>query len=104
MPVICMSDQTHLTNFSGNKKAWPVYLMIGNIHSWTRNSSSKMAIILVPILPSLPKFSSKTAKTRSAQGMTNDEVLEAVFSFIFELMETIMPHGKEMYCLDGQVQ
>lgn len=104
MPVICMSDQTHLTNFSGDKKAWPVYLTIGNIRSRTRNSPSKMAIILVALLPVPPKFSSKTAKTRSAQRMTNDEVLEAVFTFLFEPMETITANGKEMCCSDGQVR
>ena len=63
-----------------------------------------MAIILVALLPVPPKFSSKTVKTWSAQRMTNDEVLEAVFLFIFEPMDTIMAHGKEMCCSDGQVR
>jgi len=31
MPVICTSDKTHLTNFSGNQHVWPLYLTIGNI-------------------------------------------------------------------------
>jgi hypothetical protein len=26
-----MSDATHLTNFAGDKKAWPVYMTIGNL-------------------------------------------------------------------------
>jgi hypothetical protein len=30
-PVILASDKTNLTTFSGDKKAWPVYLTIGNI-------------------------------------------------------------------------
>jgi len=31
VPVICASDKTHLTNFSGDQHAWPLYLPIGNI-------------------------------------------------------------------------
>jgi hypothetical protein len=30
-PVILVSDKTQLTQFGGDKKAWPVYLTIGNI-------------------------------------------------------------------------
>ena len=30
-PVIISSDKTQLTEFSGNKQAYPVYLTIGNI-------------------------------------------------------------------------
>jgi len=30
VPVICASDKTHLTNFSGDQHAWPLYLTIGN--------------------------------------------------------------------------
>jgi len=31
IPIIIMSDATQLTNFSGDKKAWPVYMTIGNL-------------------------------------------------------------------------
>jgi len=31
VPVICASDKTHLTNFSGDRHAWPLYLTFGNI-------------------------------------------------------------------------
>ena len=30
-PVIIASDKTQLTQFCGDKSAWPVYLTIGNI-------------------------------------------------------------------------
>ena len=104
VPVICVSDQTHLTNFSGDKKAWPVYLTIGNIRSQTRNSPSKMAVILVALLPVPPKFTSKKTKTRGAQQTMNDEILDAVFSFIFEPLEAATKYGKEMCCSDGRVR
>ncbi|RPB21313.1 hypothetical protein L211DRAFT_769374, partial [Terfezia boudieri ATCC MYA-4762] len=31
--ILLVSDETHLTNFSGDKKLWPVYMSIGNIGS-----------------------------------------------------------------------
>jgi len=31
VPVICASDKTHLTNFSDDQHAWPLYLTIVNI-------------------------------------------------------------------------
>jgi hypothetical protein len=30
VPLVFMSDATHLNNFAGDKKAWPVYMTIGN--------------------------------------------------------------------------
>ena len=102
--VISVSDQTHLTNFSGDKKAWPVYLTIGNIHSQTHNSPRKMAVFLVALLPIPPKFTSKKTKTRGAQQMMNDEILDVVFSFIFEPLEAATKYSKEMCCLDGRVR
>jgi hypothetical protein len=104
VPIIGMSDQTHLTNFSGDKKAWPVYLTIGNILSRTRNCPSKMAIMLIALLPVPSKFASSQSKVRNAQRMTNSEVLESVFSLIFEPLEAITKLGKEMNCADGKVR
>ena len=31
VPLLLASDKTDLTNFSGDKPAWPVYMSIGNI-------------------------------------------------------------------------
>jgi len=31
VPVICVSNKTHLTTFSGYHLAWPVYITIGNV-------------------------------------------------------------------------
>lgn len=56
IPIICVSDGTHLTNFAGDKKAWPVYLTIANIPSKIRNKPTNMAIILIALLPIPPKF------------------------------------------------
>ena len=54
-----LSDQTHLTNFSGGKKLWPVYMTIGNIHSNICNKPSYNAWILIALPPIPPKRVSK---------------------------------------------
>ncbi|KAG0641167.1 hypothetical protein HOY80DRAFT_855915, partial [Tuber brumale] len=51
VPIICSSDVTFVTNFSADKKAWPIYLTIGNILSKTRNKSSNHASGLLALLP-----------------------------------------------------
>ena len=54
--IIRLSDQTQLTNFSGDENARPLYLTIGNILSQNRKSRAKMAIVLLPLLPVSPKL------------------------------------------------
>jgi len=82
VPIIGLSDQTHLTNFSGDKKAWPVYMTIGNILSRTRSSPAKMPILLLALLPVPPKFTGESACANEAQRQTNADVLRAVFDLV----------------------
>jgi hypothetical protein len=49
--VILGSDKAQLTVLSGDKKAWLLYLSIGNIRSWIRNCPSQNAWILIGYIP-----------------------------------------------------
>ena len=60
MPVICASDKTHLTNFSGDQHAWPLYLTIGNIRKDIRRASKKPAWTLVGLIPCPPNGAKNT--------------------------------------------
>jgi hypothetical protein len=51
IPVILGSDKTHLTVLSGDKKAWPLYLSIGNIKSRIRNSQNQRAWLIIGYIP-----------------------------------------------------
>jgi hypothetical protein len=51
LPILLGSDKTHLTVFAGDKKAWPLYLSLGNIKSSFRNKPSNHTWVLVAYLP-----------------------------------------------------
>jgi hypothetical protein len=54
MPVICTSDNTYPTNFSGDQHAWPLYLTIGTIPKGVRRTPKKLSWILVGLIPCPP--------------------------------------------------
>ncbi|EGO04771.1 hypothetical protein SERLA73DRAFT_38020, partial [Serpula lacrymans var. lacrymans S7.3] len=49
-PVIIATDKTQLTQFSGNKSAYPVYLTLGNLPRSMHCKPSKHACILIAYL------------------------------------------------------
>jgi hypothetical protein len=51
LPVILGSDATHLTVFAGNKKAWLLYLSLGNIQAFVCNKpSNRVLLAYLPIV------------------------------------------------------
>ncbi|KAF8441128.1 hypothetical protein BGX38DRAFT_1096931, partial [Terfezia claveryi] len=55
VPILLASDQTHLTNFSGDKKLWPLYMSIGNIKFTICNKPTMNVWIPIALLPIPPK-------------------------------------------------
>ncbi|KAH8147002.1 uncharacterized protein LAJ45_08801 [Morchella importuna] len=97
VPVICASDGTHLTNFSGDKKAWPVYLTIGNITSEIRNKPSSFAFILLALLPVPRKLGVRANEHRRE----NQMALHKVLGEILEGLRGPAQNGELIACADG---
>jgi hypothetical protein len=60
VPVICASDKSHFTNFSGDQYSSPLYLMIGNIRKDIWWIPIQPTWILVGLLPCPPKGAKNT--------------------------------------------
>ena len=50
-PIILASDKTKLSQHSGDKTAWPIYLTLGNITSSVRRQPSQNTAVLLGYLP-----------------------------------------------------
>ncbi|OAX31080.1 hypothetical protein K503DRAFT_704263 [Rhizopogon vinicolor AM-OR11-026] len=51
VPIILASDKTCLSQFQGDKSAWPMYLSIGNITKEKQWQTSAQATVLIGYLP-----------------------------------------------------
>ncbi|KAF5352326.1 hypothetical protein D9757_014291 [Collybiopsis confluens] len=81
-PVIIASDKTQLTQFSGSKNAYPVYLTIGNIPKALRHRPGSRACTLIAYL-----FADKLDKvglTDTTLKLRNYELLHRSMSVVLE--------------------
>jgi hypothetical protein len=51
VPLLFMSDGTHLANFAGDKTEWPVSMIICNLSSKIRQMPSMHSVVMVALLP-----------------------------------------------------
>jgi len=103
VPIIVMSDQKNLTNFSGDKKAWPVYITIGNLPSTIRNRPRSMAILLLGLLP-IPPNLAKSSWADKLQRLINADTLRGVFELIFAPLNGAVREGAPIDCADGKIR
>ena len=102
VPIIGISDQTNLTNFSGDKKAWPVYMTIGNLPSTICNRPGSMAILLLGLLPIPPKLA-KFCRADQLQRLINADTLGGVFELIIAPLNGAAPEDAPIDCADGKI-
>jgi hypothetical protein len=84
VPLIFMSDGTHLSNFAGHKKEWPVYMTIGNQSSKIRQTPSAHSVVMVALLPIPIKNRNIPQKWLDEQRQTSREVLNEVLRRVLQ--------------------
>ncbi|KIJ47005.1 hypothetical protein M422DRAFT_164529 [Sphaerobolus stellatus SS14] len=99
-PLIVFSDKTVLTQFIGDKQAWPVYLTIGNISKDIQNKPSKHAVVLLGYLP-VTKLECLSEKAR--QGVTY-RLFHTCISKMFKPLIKAGKNGVLMTCADGCIR
>ena len=102
VPIILMSDATHLTNFVGDHKAYPVYMTIGNITATARMKVSLPSVVLLALLPiSMKATGTETAKAEKEKKEKHRLVIQEILQHILKAL--IRPERRIFHslCTDG---
>ena len=102
VPIILTSDETHLTNFSGDKKAWPIYLTIENLPLTIRSKLSQLATVLLALLPVPPKIGDVPTMVAKQYAQIKLEALHQAIRNILQPLKDISSEGLQMECADLQ--
>ncbi|KAJ3556133.1 hypothetical protein NP233_g12048 [Leucocoprinus birnbaumii] len=104
------SDATHLTEF-GNAKAWPIYMMLGNLSKYIRSEVNSGAMHHLAYIPTLPKsFEDFVSKFHSSWNSQSDQILahcrrELVHAVWRKLLDDefleAYKYGIVIRCIDG---
>ncbi|KAG8727981.1 hypothetical protein FRC10_005437, partial [Ceratobasidium sp. 414] len=90
-----------MTVFSGNQKAWPVYLSLGNISKDIRRRPSERATLLIGYLPadSLDNITDPTKRSERTW-----QLFHTCMEAILEPLKQVSRTGMEVLCADGGVR
>jgi hypothetical protein len=105
VPILFGSDGTHLTNFSGDGKLWPLYMSIGNIKSSIRNKPTSHACIPVALLPNSPKCVKKVPGwSEEKQEQEASQVLHDLLKFVLSPLSNSARDGMPIKCADEVIR
>lgn len=96
------TDKTQLTQFSGGRQAYPVYLTLGNIPHAIRRKPSEQACILIGYLP-VEKVA-KVGRSKPQLSARYQQLFHAAMTILFEPLVKAGKDGVEMTSGDGSVR
>jgi len=104
-----MSDGTHLSNFAGDKKEWPVHMTTGNLCSKICQMPSMHIVVMVALLLIPMRNPNIHQKRLDEQRQTNQELLNKVLQRVPQpLTFTQNPYAESGYynvlCADGNLR
>ncbi|KAG8854142.1 hypothetical protein FRB91_003976 [Serendipita sp. 411] len=99
VPVILGSDKTHLTEFTGDKKAWPIYMSVGNISSRARRTPSKDTWIVIAYIPT-----TKWKDDTDIHGTLNARLFHQCMEVVLEPLIDAGRNGINLADWDGNVR
>jgi hypothetical protein len=101
-PVIIATDKTQLTQFSGGKSAYPIYLTLGNIPKSVRRKPTQHACVLVGYL-SVDKIS-RNQLTNQEKRARNQRLFHESMRVILAPLKREGEEGIELTGGDGSVR
>ena len=101
-PIIISTDKTQLTQFSGNRSAYPVYMTLGNIPKALRHKPSEHACVLIGYL-SVDKVDG-AGITEKKQCALVQQLFHASVKLILKPLEKAGKEGVDVTCGDGKVR
>lgn len=101
-PIIIATDKTQLTNFTGGKKAYPVYITLGNLPRSIRQKPTKHACVLLGYLP-VDKVDETHISETEARSRRH-YIFHRAMREILDPLRKAGKQGVEMVCGDGWVR